>query len=489
MKNDLILVYDDRVQVTQTLKDIVSVDNYSDITKSRKKIYEIVLEEKIVNNFKDTIHLKSDDDLKLLDSIRAINDDYFYLVFPSSIVPENYIFMQKLIEQCKYSNGSVNFISNNNSGYITLESGSSVMRHCKMRNDTKNKTVFSYEDYGASVEISSNEFYDLSDMSTFIYFMSNATGTRAFNSISIKKNYVQKKSEDSKKMFAEYNFYQLVEGKIKQYIVPTFNFNDSKTDKYTTYEMERLRIPDLSIQYVNQSLNIDIFKNLCNQFFDYINSRPTKKISKAEYVNSYENNIILKMQLRINQFLKTDLGKKINQELKNNASIDIIGLTSKTEKLIKKILSNNILKYHTISHGDSCFSNILYDKRISLFRLIDPKGASNKDELYLNPLYDIAKFSHSILGDYDLINHGLFDCKFDNDLNFILSFDHISSAYKMKQEFINQLDNNQFSLESVRAIELSLFISMVPFHSDNPKKILGFLLNARNLLNELSSKY
>ena len=85
MKNDLILVYDDRVQVSQTLKDIVSVDNYSDITKSRKKIYQIVLEEKIVNNFKHTIHLKSDDDLKLLDSIRDINDDYFYLVFPSSI--------------------------------------------------------------------------------------------------------------------------------------------------------------------------------------------------------------------------------------------------------------------------------------------------------------------------------------------------------------------------------------------------------------------
>ena len=140
MKNELILVYDDRVQVTQTLKDIVSVDNYSDITRSIKKIYQIVLEEKIVNNFKHTIHLKSDDDLKLLDSIRATNDDYFYLVFPSSIVPENCIFMQKLIEQCKYSNGSVNFISNNNSGYITLESGSSVMRLCKMRNDTKNKT-------------------------------------------------------------------------------------------------------------------------------------------------------------------------------------------------------------------------------------------------------------------------------------------------------------------------------------------------------------
>ena len=39
---------------------------------------------------------------------------------------------------------------------------------------------------------------------------------------------------------------------------------------------------------------------------------------------------------------------------------------------------------------------------------------------------------------------------------------------------------------TVRIYEVSLFLSMLPLHMDNPYKVLGFILNARKIMEEIS---
>ena len=53
-----------------------------------------------------------------------------------------------------------------------------------------------------------------------------------------------------------------------------------------------------------------------------------------------------------------------------------------------------------ISHGDLCMSNILWSDEMNIIKFIDPKGS---EYMMLDEYYDIAKLSHSIVGNYDQI--------------------------------------------------------------------------------------
>lgn len=483
MSNKLIFIYDDRVTVPNEVKEIVSVDNFSEIYKSNHKIHEIIFNKAHIEHFTKVFHIKNDNDLEYIETLISEESNLLYLVFPSSFAPNNENSMVKLIKKCKYSSGIANFYQRHTTKTINLLTSREIKDFIRLKDEPDYETFFSNLQFESNIEIDQNNFSNLSNLNSFIEFMWNSTSTRSFNTISVNLDCVKKKSNDETKMFAEYNFYQLLDGKMKQFIVPTFNY--TRKNDISSYEMERLYIPDVSIQYINKSLTPLSFKKLCNLFFEYINSRKIIKVSKKEYIKSYEEKIIEKMNSRISEFIKTELGVKIDQQFNQNYSINIVDLALQSEKLIRKILSRDNLKLLAISHGDTCFSNILYDKRINLFRLIDPKGAINEADLYLNPLYDVAKFSHSILGDYDLINHNLFECSFDDDLNMVLLKHQVPSSEIYKKEFIDQLNENNFNLLTIRAVELSLFISMLPFHADQPKKVLGYLINAKNLLNSL----
>ena len=48
---------------------------------------------------------------------------------------------------------------------------------------------------------------------------------------------------------------------------------------------------------------------------------------------------------------------------------------------------------------------------MSLLKLIDSKGGTEREQLWMDPYYDLAKLSHSICGGYDFLNSGLFDIK------------------------------------------------------------------------------
>jgi hypothetical protein len=126
---------------------------------------------------------------------------------------------------------------------------------------------------------------------------------------------------------------------------------------------------------------------------------------------------------------------------------------------------------------------MLYSKELNLLRLIDPKGATTTDGLYMDPYYDVAKLSHSICGNYDFFNVGGYDIKLDSSLQFNLSIHFDNTKYV--EIFKEYLETNGFDFSLVRLYEASLFLSMLPLHMDNPYKVFGFILNAIKILEEI----
>jgi hypothetical protein len=137
-----------------------------------------------------------------------------------------------------------------------------------------------------------------------------------------------------------------------------------------------------------------------------------------------------------------------------------------------------------VGHGDPCFSNILYDQQRYLLKLIDPKGATTEADLWTHPLYDICKVSHSVLGDYDFINSGLYRVGFTDSNDLLLHLEHTNHP-ALKQQFLRQLRKLGIDPRVVRLGEASLFLSMLPLHSDHPNKVMAFMLRARQILDEV----
>jgi hypothetical protein len=140
-----------------------------------------------------------------------------------------------------------------------------------------------------------------------------------------------------------------------------------------------------------------------------------------------------------------------------------------------------------IGHGDFCFSNILYEKASNFMRLIDPRGAATTEELWTDPYYDVAKLSHSILGNYDFINNGLYDLTLTESLGPQLTLSFPSPVDAMQQAFQRRVYEAGFEPALVRVYEASLFLSMAPLHIDVPTKVTAFLINASQILDRLES--
>jgi len=138
-----------------------------------------------------------------------------------------------------------------------------------------------------------------------------------------------------------------------------------------------------------------------------------------------------------------------------------------------------------ISHGDLCFSNILYDFRVQSVRLIDPRGTLDEQTFtpYGDGRYDIAKLYHSVIGRYDFIMAGNYhlDIIGKSSINFRISHHPVLNNIGAQL-----MENRAFGYdkEEIIPIMINLFISMLPLHADSDTRQIALIANALRLFKE-----
>ena len=140
-------------------------------------------------------------------------------------------------------------------------------------------------------------------------------------------------------------------------------------------------------------------------------------------------------------------------------------------------------KGRVLSHGDLCFSNILFSPTEMEIKLIDPRGI-DKSNGYRSPYYDMAKLSHSLLGDYDFIVNGMTNINFDYDMRCSNELT-VNKNHNYHEIFKSFLDDFKLDLHVVRLIESSLFLSMLPLHIEDTKKVFSLALRSVEIYEDL----
>ncbi len=343
------------------------------------------------------------------------------------------------------------------------------------------------DSFASLAEISFENLTDLNEIGAFRDFITGGFDARFFNSVKGDEYTVVKSSESVEKLRKEFTFWSLLPDAMKQWFVMPFDFKESTDEKgnaVASYAMERMNMPDLAIRYVHEAFSADEFRDICTKLFHFISVRARKTVTFDEYEVQAKKLYIDKLDERIALLKQQKEYESLTHWIAVGTEYsDIDAIVNRYKQLYESVRSSKkFVPIAVVGHGDLCFSNILFNREASVMKLIDPRGALCEEDLYMDPYYDLAKLSHSILGNYDFFNSDLFDIVMDSDMKLHVVTENTSGCGNIFAEF---LQKNDIDIRLIRLYETSLFLSMLPLHIDRPKKVLGFVLNAIAIMDDI----
>ncbi|SUI61929.1 Phosphotransferase enzyme family [Shewanella algae] len=323
-------------------------------------------------------------------------------------------------------------------------------------------------------------WYDFGHSHTYYQSKSRMTTQRAFNEMSIQGQVVSKYSHKKRKLAAEANWYTELPGPLRSYIPQLLGTQE--TTEFFGYSIEYLHLTALNELYVFSQLPAFAWRKILRACSQFIKDAANQK---AQPKPTLDGLFMAKTRSRLKEFAKqTPLD--LHQPIVFNGQLrpSIYQLAEATQAQLPGDSGQlNVL------HGDFCFSNILYDFRTCNIKVIDPRGIDGDEQqtIYGNSLYDIAKLAHSVMGLYDSIIASYFRAQLDGQaLNFDIA---VTERREQIMADFTQLMASEFGVSESQlyAMQIQLFLSMLPLHNDRPDRQLGFIGNAYRLYDRLQS--
>lgn len=477
-----IVIYDDTGRKSEVIADIIGDKGFADVVVRKRRLEEYYRDE-VRKVFPDVLWKKIRSVFEYADLVkelelycgsgtRVMHCFSNYLVSDSARVALSF-------RKLSYIDEPFGVLGNKRAVAAMFPDAASYIGFCKsVMSGQKAWDIARNMDEAFEIE----GLVDIGVIGNFIQCITGHFDSRYFNSLQGNEYTIVKSSANKRKIRAEYAFYHLLPEDMKFWFVMPFGYREDSDS--ASYTMERLHMTDLAIKWVHGSMDRGEFGELMDKYFFFFRSRHEMECTGGDYRKMAEALYIDKVNDRIADLKRLPEYQKINVLLGASEDTDIDFLASKYFKLKEIIEKNAHCPNHlVIGHGDPCFANALYNKSTKTLKFIDPKGALTEGELWTNPYYDVAKLSHSVCGRYDFFNNDLFDIRINSAFSYELDIPFDNSEYK--EIFKNKAEDNGFDYRLVRIYEASLFLSMLPLHIDNPYKVFGFILNVKNILEEI----
>lgn len=143
----------------------------------------------------------------------------------------------------------------------------------------------------------------------------------------------------------------------------------------------------------------------------------------------------------------------------------------------REALKNTLRQYYPrkfcLIHGDSTFSNMLYDRLHERLVLIDPRGYFGKTKFYGDKDYDWVKVYYSLAGNYDQFNQKKFALSI-GDKSVELSIKPNNWA-DMEEFFFENLED--VNRTKIRALHAVIWLSLTTYAWEDYDSICGAFYN------------
>ena len=324
--------------------------------------------------------------------------------------------------------------------------------------------------------------HDFGHVATYYKSKGIFTTQRSFNTLNVTSHTVTKRSVDDKKVSAEARWFQELPSSLKVYSPQLISVSSSPGDVSYTLAYEHLST--LSELLVFGKLPIFVWKKILNCCFEYL---------LLETAHSFDNPVredlcefvLRKSWARVAMANELEFARELLERpvrYLDSAPVTAIQMLEHTSPELRSCATH----LQCWTHGDFCFSNILYDFRSEKILTIDPRGISEDGNRIQDISYDLVKLAHSIIGRYDLIISGSYQIVRDEN-RARLVFD-LPPELRILEDFLlkHYFSTYQITKKSLYAHLIHLFISMIPLHADRPDRQIAFLLNATRLFCEMN---
>ena len=324
-----------------------------------------------------------------------------------------------------------------------------------------------------------SEWFDCGSVDTYYESRLGYQNLRHFNSLTYEplKGQVTKTSTRVEQYRHQVRWFKQVPDELAAFLPRIFSSSDGPEPFIT---MELLSIPTLGEVFVTERLKPGAWNGVVRTIA-YIQSEFAKYSYRTPLAAPLARSVYLdKTKTRLGDFIIQDerafeyfvkaFGKRID-------------LTYVLDSLDDFVESTGLLAIESLSpiHGDFCFSNLLFDPKVRVVKMIDPRGEFGVPGIYGDPRYDLAKLAHSYAGGYDFIVADRFSvaARQDGEIDFSNGMGAYHKQVKLIFELILLAD--PLLRRQVFAIQALLFLSMLPLHVDAPRRQLAMLSMGLNL--------
>ncbi|MEY2660309.1 MAG: hypothetical protein RLZZ123_1481 [Pseudomonadota bacterium] len=318
---------------------------------------------------------------------------------------------------------------------------------------------------------------DMGHINTYYRARAEFTTERAFNQLRIEDGVVRKTGTDGRKIEAESRWFSTLPPRLKKHTPQLIHCSTQGSQPH--YDIEYVPHLSLAELYVFGNLPVafwaKIFQRVNQVLGDFAQATPEVRLNARLIEQDFEQLIVHKTMAR----LKDHLGSQ-GQTFDTPHELNGQSLPSLNDILrVCQAAIASQAPMPSVIHGDFCFSNILYDSRLDRLKLIDPRGLNGQSEPSIEGdlRYDIAKFTHSAVGLYDHIVSGHYELRELGTHRFFLKIDADLQTQTAVKHFLSSTLHGQRVFDALPLVVL-LFFSMLPLHSESPKRQRALYANA-----------
>ena len=313
---------------------------------------------------------------------------------------------------------------------------------------------------------------------------------RAFNELKIDPvlGTITKRSRESEKFVNEINYLRLLPPDLAVLFPRLIDYSTDWHDPWV--EMEYYGYPTLSEVFLFENVDPGVWERVFVHLAEIVRAkfgkyaRPLPEGAVREMYAGKTRRRLASMQCgpELAALVRHEGNVVVNGKSVPNLSLLWPRIEAYAERLERDARG-------AVVHGDLCLSNILYDLRSRICKLIDPRGSFGQAGIYGDPRYDVAKLWHSVHGLYDFITNDLFRVSIEGtriELSIRASAAHREIEDRFARVFFADGAGGD-DRRDVQFIAALLFASMPALHYDCPQRQLAMYTRALQLFDECFS--
>lgn len=302
---------------------------------------------------------------------------------------------------------------------------------------------------------------------------------RHFNTLSYDpvRGWVTKKSLNSESFRKQVRWFKQIPEELAPFLPRVFSSSDG-CEPFIT--MELLSIPTLGDLFISQRLNLGAWNDVVRSI-SCIQSCFAEKTARTSLAPRLAHAVYFeKTRSRLAEFVAQNPSAERYYVYSGDERWSVDRVQNTLASFVER---SGLLEIDELTpiHGDFCFSNLLYDCKTRIVKMIDPRGEFGVPGVFGDRRYDLAKLAHSYAGGYDAIIADRFKVEIEEEGQLRLHVQTNDYYTKVRSIFNVVLLPDAALRQQIDALQALLFLSMLPLHVDKPVRQLAMLATGLEL--------